>query len=70
MTNVVVWRLHHPNGQSARCTLVSDVGGAWRLQRWLNGFVAGGEEFRKRDEAFSRAIELRKGFEARGFRED
>jgi hypothetical protein len=69
MANVTVWRLQHPNGQSAHCTVAS-AAGTWRLHRWLNGFVAGAEEFRKRDEAMIRATELRKGFEARGFREE
>ena len=69
MANVVIWRLQHPNGQSAQCTVAADAG-TWRLHRWLNGFVAAAEEFRKRDEALVRASELRKGLEARGFRED
>jgi hypothetical protein len=36
----------------------------------VNGFVAAAEEFPKRDAAMIRAIELRRGLEARGFRDE
>ena len=69
MANLLVWQLQHANGQLAQCTVAADAG-TWRLHRWLNGFIASAEEFRKRDEALTRATELRQGLEARGFRDD
>ena len=69
MANVIVWRLQHPNGQSAHCTVASHAG-KWQLHRWMNGFVASAEEFPKKDAAMIRATELRQGLEARGFRDE
>lgn len=68
-SNAVTWRLEHPNGQSAQCTVVPESG-AWSVRRWLNGFVAGAEQFRAREDALMRATDFRKDLEARGFRED
>ena len=69
VSNLVLWRLTHPNGQSVHCSIVGE-GGRWHLRRSLDGFVAGAEDFRDRERAINRAAELRRGFEARGFRED
>jgi len=69
MANLLIWRLQHPNGQSTECTVAS-CAGAWQLHRWVNGFVAAAEQFPKRDAAMIRAIELRQGLVARGFRGD
>ncbi len=69
MANHLVWRLQHPNGQAAQCT-VAACAGTWQLHRWVNGFVASAEQFPKRDAALIRATELREGLEARGFRDE
>ena len=69
VSNLVLWRLSHPNGQSAHCSLVGDAD-KWHLRRWLDGFVAGAEDFREREKAIDRAAELRRGLESRGFREE
>jgi len=68
-SNAVIWQLHHPNGQSAQCSVVSESG-AWSVRRWLNGFVAGAEQFPAREDALTRAADFLKGLQARGFRED
>lgn len=63
-----VWRLSHANGQTASCALTFQRG-HWTLGRWLNGFIAGAEDFADRDDALKKAAEVRRGLEARGFRE-
>ena len=69
MANLVLWRLQHPNGQAAQCTVAASAG-TWQLHRWVNGFVASAEQFPKRDAAMIRATELKQGLQARGFRGD
>jgi hypothetical protein len=65
----VVWRLAHPNGQQVQCAVLRERG-QWRLQRWLNEFVIGGEYFEDQTAAIHRAIEVRRELERRGFRDD
>lgn len=65
----VVWRLTHPNGQTARCAIFVE-NSRCRLQRWLNEFVSSVEECDDHDHALRRATDIRRDFERRGFRED
>lgn len=65
----IVWRLTHPNSQTARCTILFE-GGHWSLRRWLDNFDSRVEHFDNRDNALARAGELRRDLERRGFRED
>src|SRR5687767_11668548 len=66
-TSTVV-QLANVNGQTASCAIVP-ASGRIRLQRRLNDFVAGTEEFTDNDAAQRRADDIRRDFERRGFRE-
>jgi len=44
--------------------------GLWRVQEWLNDFVACGEYFDNRAAALRRATSIRRELERRGFRGD
>jgi hypothetical protein len=65
----IAWRVFHPNGQQVRCSVLRERG-LWRVQEWLNDFVACGEYFDNRAAALRRATTIRRELERRGFRVD
>lgn len=68
-SSLPAWQLKHPNGQTAGCAILVQ-GSRYRVQRWLNGFVSGADDFEREDHALQRAAAIHSHFERRGFRDD